>query len=450
MFLLICTLSYHISGSSQVPPDKSFNNFTPSPGSGINKKVQNSVPWEGPLPWRENRRYKTTSRYEIHLEGINLEIAVPNKKDAHFRNEKPFSGYYQSTVEYTTEGCTNETKKQGSVYRFYKDPNIRFVPADSYARGMIFKYRPDWVEKAVNCDPSTFSGKAKRLYAIAIAKAWYDWGKTVQDVAPEELSIGFEKAQFFFREIVEGFDDNNVYLLRWDSPSDMISENTSEGLTISSLPSTIFESQTNDKERRRYLKMQGSQPSENVRSSITAESKLLAHTLFGQEKIRAVGDCWYITPKKLESFLPSDLNADKSRPFNFEGNYLVLKATSDSNNNKLIVTACASGIINDMNLTTDLIIRPNISTKQPTDFKRPDLFDAENNWIRFVVDSNYQIVEKVDIQMKLLNYSGAIPESTKLPLTGAVGQNGDFKVTGKLEGIVTLKVDMKTEISRQE
>ena len=408
------------------------------------------IPWQGPIPWRANNRYTTKSEYELHLDGIRLAIIGKKddlKKSGFYRNDAPFSGYHRSVISYdTTECIVTNNGKQGSVYRFYQEPVTEFKAADNHARAMILKYRPDWIHSAINSDPSTFTGKTKTLWAKALDKSWYGWGSTVQGISVDELELGLKDARFFFREAIEGFDPSNVYLLSWDSLSALTTDNIADRLIVTAKSRNWWDNpaNTNDASRRMAMRKNGDEPPEKVNVAISAEAKLLAHTLFDQGKIRRPGECWYITPKKLESFLPVTED-DKRQPFSFSGNYLVLNASiNPSNSSLLVVTVVESGAINGTTVSTDLLIKPNTKAAQQPTFTRPQLTDSSKNKIHFSVNADYEIIESVDIELHLDNYCGGIPEATHFKLSGNVDSN--FEVVGNLEGSVVLKVKTITTV----
>lgn len=382
------------------------------------------VEWQGEVPWQSGKRYETISTYEIHLSGLQLEAEA--KWATKWKTSEPLNGYYKGTLAYSTYSCSKVNLDQGSVLRTYNKPTIEFYPAGLNAAAVIFVYRPDWVEKWKEA-PEPFKQKTG-----TIVERVSDLVAVKKDRL--EIKKDFERLNFTFAQVINGFEVDCTYLLSWDSRN-VFSQREGDKLSIKGKSTSKLQAPlSEDKKVKREISSTGVEAPTVVQTSVSAESKMLSYSLFGQKKVRNPGEVWEIKPSLLKSFMP--VASNKDIPFEFYGERLILQATKFENDSMLHVKVIDEARIDGYQQKTDLRILPGGNGPKAR-FDDPD-FNASTNNIEFVLDGDYQLPSKVVVNLLLKNYNGPLPQPEHLSLRSA-----------NVSGDIYLKFEFSTTVSPQ-
>ena len=168
---------------------------------------------------------------------------------------------------------------------------------------------------------------------------------------------------------------------------------------------------------------------------------MMTYAIYGQEKIRSVGDIWSIDSETLESFFP--LQSGKRKPFSFNGGKIVLTVEAIDENGVMAVKSLKGGQVDGAYVSTDLNIQPRTESEFKPQFK-VDNGDARNNFVRFMIDSRNEVCTKAEMQVYLRNYGGVLPKVEQLSLEE---KNNDRELRASIQnGEIRLYCAIKTDV----
>ena len=375
---------------------------------------------------------------KVVMKGTWFEHTRKEKEIGHYTSS-PFAGTYSCYLNYTTFATELLNANNGSTFRDYQSAWVGFQPKDEKGRTFLTDAKPGWFRRILGLDPRSTS------------------------VSNKDISDKVGEADFMFREIFETdgkhLDDNSWYFLAWNQLEafrgdrshhmDVHKRRKAKGKAKDDETLALSHLTATEKNRIRQ-NMVGTEVWGNWERTgdqdigynvAQAEAKMMTYAIYGQEKIRSVGDIWSIDSETLESFFP--LQSGKRKPFSFNGGKIVLTVEAIDENGVMAVKSLKGGQVDGAYVSTDLNIQPRTESEFKPQFK-VDKGDARNNFVRFMIDSRNEVCTKAEMQVYLRNYGGVLPKVEQLSLEE---KNNDRELRASIQnGEIRLYCAIKTDV----
>ena len=386
----------------------------------VEPSAKDTIRTEANPPWKPRRTYEVTSRYEMKLCDVVLDIRLFQKehrvwgflwtvdeKEKQHATSRPFSCEYNCYLNYRTFGADTTNRNNGSVFRAYDSANITFQPVGEDGRLILVDANPSWF-RSLFFDPKT------KMYS------------------KEDVKERLKDADFFFREIFTTggrfLDTDSWYFLSWKE-RDALKPTRNKHMNIFkkgrlALPRPdALEGLGRQGRAQIEMGLIGDGPSKGWYRVLSddlghqvaqAEAKLMTYCIYGQEETRNLGDVWTIDAETLESFFP--LQSKGRKPFTFSGGVLVLTVKSVKDG-IVTVESLPRGEVKGSTVDTDLKITPNTDGSEFKPSFEIHMADTRHNLVRFSIDSLLEVCNYAEMWLLLEHYAGALPNVEQMALT---------------------------------